>query len=354
MSTIAAKTLRVPAERLHRFAHDVFMSAGVDEKVAAETAGALWLTSLRGVDSHGLRLLPHYVAAIEGGRLNPNPKFQFEQTSASTGRLDADHSLGHAAGMEAMRHATELAKEAGTGFVSVRNSSHCGAMATYALEACKQDMIGMAYTHATPRLKTPNATQAFLGTNPICFAAPMADEEPFCFDAAPTAFSFNKVRQYGELEQALPGGVAADKEGRVTLDPKLAEQLLPIGDYKGFGLSLVVEILCGLLSGMPSGKDVSSMFDAPMSEKRYLGQFFGAMRIDVFEDVTRFKKRLQAMVNDLRQEKRLDSNTPVQVAGDPEKATQRERAANGIPLSATEFEKLNALATRLGLEQLSA
>jgi LDH2 family malate/lactate/ureidoglycolate dehydrogenase len=339
---------------MRTFAREAFLRAGVDAAVAEETARALWLTSLRGVDSHGLRLLPHYIAGIEGGRLNPKPNFKFERSAASTGRLDADHGLGHAAAMEAMRHAIELAKEAGTGFVSVRNSSHCGAMATYALEACAHDMLGMAYTHATPRLKTPNATRAFLGTNPICFAAPMVDEEPFCFDAAPTTFSFNKVRQYGEVGQVLPDGVAADVNGRVTLEAKQATQLLPIGDYKGFGLSLMVDILCGLLSGMPAGLEVSSMFDAPMSEKRYLGQFFGAIRIDVFEDVGRFKQRMQAMVNDLRAEQRVDANVPVQVAGDPEKTTQREREANGIPFSVGDLEKMNALAAHLNLEQLSA
>lgn len=353
MSVQAGIEVRVPAEKLRQFARDAFLRAGVDAQVAEETARALWMTSLRGVDSHGMRLLPHYIAAIEGGRLNPKPKLSFEQTSASTGRLDADHTLGHAAGMEAMRQAIKLAKEAGTGFVSVRNSSHSGAMATYALEACEQDMIGMAYTHATPRLKTPNASRAFLGTNPICFAAPMANEGPFCFDAAPTTFSFNKVRQYGELGQVLPADVAADKDGRVTLDPKMAEQLLPIGDYKGFGLSFVVEILCGLLAGMPAGLEVSSMFDAPMSEKRYLGQFYGAMRIDVFENVEVFKKRLQGMADSIRNEQRLDATIPVQVAGDPEKATAKEREANGIPFSAKELEKMNVLASRLGLEALA-
>jgi LDH2 family malate/lactate/ureidoglycolate dehydrogenase len=352
MSTPAVTSVRVPAEPLRTFAEQALLRAGVEANVASETARALWLTSLRGVDSHGLRLLPHYVAAVEGGRLNPKPHFTFERTSLSTGKLDADHSLGHAAGMEAMRQAITLAEEAGTGFVSVRNSSHCGAMATYALEACARDMIGLAYTHATPRLKTPNSTRAFLGTNPICFAAPMAEEEPFCFDAAPTAFSFNKVRQYGELGQTLPADVAADKNGVVTLDARLADQLLPIGDYKGFGLSLVVEILCGLLAGMPAGRDVSSMFDAPMSEKRYLGQFYGAIRIDVFEDVARFKHRLQKLVNEIRNEPRLDSALPIKVAGDPEKETAKERTANGIPFSKSELQKMNDLAAKLGLDAL--
>lgn len=342
----------VAADRLRKFAKDAFLNVGVVENVAEDTSYALWLTSLRGVDSHGVRLLPHYIASIEGGRVNPNPIFSFQQTSASTGRLDADHTLGHAAGMEAMRHAIQLANEAGVGFVSVRNSSHCGAMATYALEVCAQDMIGLAYTHATARLKTPNAPRPFLGTNPICFAAPMANEEPFCFDAAPTAFSFNKVKQYGEIGRSLPPDVAADRNGNVTLDPSLADQLLPIGDYKGYGLSLMVEILCGLLAGMPVGRDVSNMFGAPLSQKRYLGQFYGAMRIDVFEDVGRFKSRLQELVNKLRSEVRQDANIPIQVAGDPEKAAQREREKDGIPLYTGELESLNLLAARLGMEPL--
>lgn len=349
MNADALAQVRVPADALRQFAQRAFLQAGVDAKVAEGTAGALWLTSLRGVDSHGLRLLPHYIAALEGGRLNPKPNFVFEQTAASTGRLDADHSLGHAAGMEAMRYATRLAQEAGIGFVSVYNSSHCGALATYALEACQHDMLGMAGTHATARMRTPNGRRAFLGTNPICFAAPMADEGPFCFDSAPTPFSFNKVKQYREQGLRLPTGVAADQDGHATQDPNAAEQLLPIGDYKGFGLSLMVDILCGLLTGMPVGNQISNMFGDPLSEKRYLGHFFGAIRIDGFEDVNIFKIRMQKLVDDLRAEPALDASLPMQVAGDPEKRIHQDRAANGIPLSASDVDALNALGQRLGI-----
>lgn len=344
---------RIPADALRQFALNAFLAVNVTPQVAEETARALWLTSLRGVDSHGMRLLPHYVASLQGGRLNPQPNFAFEQTAASTGRLDADHSLGHAAGMLAMRHAIRLAQETGVGFVSVYNSSHCGAMATYALEACEHDMLGMAYTHATARMRTPNGRRAFLGTNPLCFAAPMANEEPFCFDSAPTPFSFNKVKQYREQGLQLPPDVAADKDGHMTQDPQAADQLLPIGDYKGFGLSLMVDILCGLLTGMPVGGEVSNMFGDPLSKKRYLGHFFGAIRIDAFEDVATFKTRMQKLVDDLRSEPALDPNLPMQVAGDPEKSTQRERATQGIPLYASDVQALNALGERLGIGALA-
>lgn len=352
MSAEIHTQIRVPADSLRQFAERAFVTAGVEAQVAQETARALWLTSLRGIDSHGMRLLPHYIASIEGGRLNPTPNFIFEQTAASTGRLDADHGLGHAAGMEAMRHAIQLAKEAGVGFVSVYNSSHCGALATYALEACEHDMLGMAYTHATARMRTPNGRRAFLGTNPICFAAPMANEEPFCFDSAPTPFSFNKVKQYRQQGLQLPPDVAADKDGHMTQDPSAAEQLLPIGDYKGFGLSLMVDILCGLLTGMPVGGEVSNMFGDPLSQKRYLGHFFGAIRIDAFEDVATFKTRMQSLADDLRSEPALNPSVPMQVAGDPEKRTQQDYAANGIPLFASDVDALNALGVRLGIGAL--
>ena len=101
--------------------------------------------------------IPHYLAAVEGGRINRTPSYRFEKTTASTGRLDADHTFGQAAGKTAMRHAIELAREAGSGFVAVRNSTHCGVMAYYALDACGEDMIGLAYTHASPKLRTAGA-----------------------------------------------------------------------------------------------------------------------------------------------------------------------------------------------------
>ena len=350
----SAANPRVAQAAARSLAEDALKAVGVAADVAVETARALWLTSLRGVDSHGLRLLPHYVSAVEGGRLNPTPDFQFEQTTASTGRLDADHGLGHAAGMVAMRHAIELAKEAGVGLVSVRNSSHCGAMATYALEACQHEMLGLAFTHAAAKMRSAGATRPFFGANPICFAAPMADEEPYCFDSAPTPFSVNKVRQYAEEGRPLPPEVGADKDGRMTTDASLAEQVLPIGDYKGFGLSMMVEVLTSLLAGMPAGPEISSMFGDPLSARRNLAQFYGAIRIDAFEDVDTFKRRLQDMADKVRQEPRLDPEVPVQVAGDPEKRAQAERMQSGIPFSQTEFAALNQLAERLGLEPLQS
>lgn len=334
---------------IYRFAYDALAASGARADVAQMTARGLWHTSLRGVDSHGIRLLAHYVHATRGGRINPQPNFGWRQTAAATGTLDADHTFGHAAGMTAMRHAIELARGAGAGFVSARNSTHCGAMAYYALEAAAHDMIGLAFTHATPKVQSPGATRPFFGTNPVCMAAPMENDAPFCFDSAITQYSFNKVRQFREDGKPVPPGIASDSSGRMTTDPEAAFQLLPLGVYKGFGLAMMVDILCGVLAGMPSGDEVSSMFENPLSERRLLGHFFGAIRIDTFIELDSFKRQLKRNADKIRGEPRLDPDQPVMIPGDPENRTMKERLASGVPVKALDMAKFEGLAAELGI-----
>ena len=343
---------RYRAAAVYDFVEQSLLKSGVEESGAKSTATGLWQASLRGVDSHGVRLLPHYLKAVEGGRINPNPEFRFEQTSPSTGRFDADHGFGHAAGIRAMRHAMELAREAGSGHVAVRNSTHCGSMAYFALEACTEDMIGTAYTHGTPKMRSANASETFFGTNPICMAAPMVSEGPFCYDGATTVMSANKIRLYGDRGLELPSGCGADKHGIETRVPDRVAQLLPIGDYKGFGIAMMVDILSGLLTGMPTGDEVSDMFEDPMSQKRNLGQFYGALRIDAFEETERFKTRLQELADRIRREPRQDPEVAVLVPGDPEKAHQADREVHGIPINPMVIEQFETVARHLKIEPL--
>jgi LDH2 family malate/lactate/ureidoglycolate dehydrogenase len=345
---------RHQAAVVYEFVEQALLKSGVEERAAQATTRGLWLASLRGVDSHGIRLLPHYLKAVKGGRIHPNANFRFEQTSASTGRLNADHGFGHAAGLLAMRHAMTLARKAGTGQVAVYNSSHCGSMAYFALEACEENMIGTAYTHATPSMRSANATSKFFGTNPICMAAPMATEGPFCYDGATTLVSINKIRMYGDSDKEIPIDWGADEEGQQTTIPDEVAQLLPIGGYKGFGLAMMVDIFCSMLTGAPSGDEVSNMFKDPLSEKRRIGQFYSATRIDAFEEPDRFKARLQETADRIRQQTRQDSELPVQIPGDPEKAYQADREAHGIPINATVLTQFGMIAEELNIEPLPA
>jgi ureidoglycolate dehydrogenase (NAD+) len=343
------KRIFLAPEKLREFLFQVLEHSGVEKETALHTADGLWSTSLRGVDSHGVRLLPHYISGVKGGRINPTPKMVFNQTSLSCGTLNADHGFGHSAGVRAMDHAIELAKQSGMGFISVRNSNHCGALAYFAERACKEDMIGLAFTHATPKVRTPGSNRPFVGINPMCISAPMEGEAPFSFDAAPTPFSNNKIKQYAEDGIHLPPGAAADGKGIETLDPRISEMLLPIGVYKGFGMALVVEIFCGFLSGMPAGPDVSAMYGNSLSEKRFLAQGYGAIRIDSFEDVNIFKRRLSEMAIRLRNEPCVEPEFGPMLPGDPEKKAIIYRMKQGIPVTEGDFEKFKTLAAKFAL-----
>lgn len=338
------KNYFIRAGRLCDFITEALIKAGVRDDVAAYVAEGLVQTSLRGVDSHGIRLLPHYLKGVRSGRINPDPKYRFKKTSPSTGTLDADHTFGHAAGMEAAKRAMELARHGGSGHVAVYNSSHFGAAAYYALEIAKHDMIGMAFTNTDALVKTYAGRRPFFGNNPIAFAAPCKGEEPFCLDMATSVVTFNKIRQLRESGASAPKGAGANKDGIETTNAGEITMLLPIGGYKGYGLSMAFEILCGMLTGMPYGPHIPKMFEAPMGKKRRLGHFISALRIDCFQKPSVFKRRLWAMMNELRHEPRIDRAVPVQVAGDPEKRFKKERTKNGIPLSSAEFKEFKAIA----------
>lgn len=344
-----SQPLFFPAEAMRTFVQNTLKRAGVEEPWAMTTGTGLWHASMRGVDSHGIRLLPHYLDGIRLGRINPSPSMTFTRTMAATGTLDADNALGHAAGVKAMHHAMTLAEEAGVGMVSVRRSSHCGAMGYFALQACERDMLGLAFTHATARVMTPGGTNPFFGNNPICMAAPMRDEEPFCYDGATTTITFNAVKAFGEQGLPLPPGLAADANGQFTECPAEATQLAPIGGYKGMGLSMVVDILCALLSGMPAGPEVSAMYGSPLTQPRNLGQCFAAIRISAFEDPARFRERMQTLAEDLRRVPSLGESSGPMAPGDPEKAHFRQRMRTGIPLCTAVADSLRARAAEFGL-----
>jgi len=337
---------RVSHQTLASFMRQVLRSIDVREDVSSHLVHALIESSLRGVDSHGVRLFPHYIRGVRGGRINPNPVYRFHQTSPSTGRFDADHTFGHAACMEAARKAVALATDAGSAHIAVFQSSHFGAAATFAMEIARNDMIGMSFTNTDALVKTYGGKSAFLGNNPICIAVPCDGEEPICLDMATSIVTFNKIKQLRERRLKAEPGVGADDLGNETTDPDRISMLNPIGGYKGYGLSFMVEVFCSLLTGMPYGPFIPKMFEAPMDQKRNLGQFIIALRIDGFQEIHSFKKRMATFVQDLRKSPPFDPGQPIQVPGDPEKEKQKERSQTGIPLHEAELSSLRALSSR--------
>ena len=336
------KTLRIVIEHF-------FTKIRVSKRIYQDVIDGLIETSLRGVDSHGIRLVPHYIRATLLGRINKNPKIKFNKTSFSVCNMDADHTYGISAGVIAMKKAISLAEKTGVGMVAVKNSSHFGAAGIYGLMAARKNMIGVAMTHVEDLVVPYGGTKPFLGTNAFCFAAPMDKEEPLCLDMATTMISFNKLRMYRRENKPLESGSAVDKAGNYTTDPHDAVALTHFGSYKGYGVALMIEVLCSLLTGGPYGPYITHMF--PLSEKkRNLSHFFMAIDIKKFHPVIVFKKRMRQMAEEIRCQKPAQGFGAVMVAGDPEKNTYKERIKNGIPITDEMREDFNSLAKELNLQ----
>lgn len=299
---------------------------------------SLVMTSLRGVDSHGINLFPHYCRAVAAGRINRAPQMHFNQTAASTAILDADHAFGHHAGAVAMDHAIEVARATGMSSVAVRNSTHFGAAAYFSLRAAEKECIGFAFCNADALVKVHNSRESFFGTNPVCFAAPMADEGPFSLDMATSLAAWNKVGNARRTGSPIPPTWAFDESGHSVTDANLARSLAPVGGYKGFDLGMMVDILCALLAGGPVSKDIPAMYGAPISTRRNITHFFMAIDIAKFSEPTVFKAALQSMANRIRTLPQSDdADDVVMVAGDPEKRTYERRLREGIPMDDEKF-----------------
>ena len=340
----------IAAENLSVFIKKILSKENVDPISATNVAEGLVHASIRGVDSHGIRLLPHYLRGLEGGRINGNPVYNFEKTTSTTGILDADNAFGHAAGMRAVKHLIELTKESGMGSVSVRHSTHFGAASFFGLEIARHGMLGFSFTHSDPLIPPSGGKKPFLGNNPICFTCPVEGEGPLCVDMATSMITFNKVLRMREDKLVAPNGVGYDSEGSVTTDPEKIISLAPVGGYKGYGLSLMVEILCATLSGMPIAPNIGHMYKDGPDKKRNLGHFFMAINIESFLGLHSFNRRMKDIINELRMQEPTNINAPIMVAGDPEKKTENERAQNGIPVGSHEIAFLEELALKYGIK----
>ena len=349
-------TVQIPADTLHQQIEAILTAWGVPEETANQTAEALTDTDLHGVDSHGVGLIPMYDQRRGQGRINvsANPKIVSEKGAVAL--IDADQSLGHPVSIMAMQLACMKAKETGIGLVGVRNSNHFGAAGYYSRLAAKQGMIGMAMTHAPGSAIVPTfGRDAVLGTNPIAFAAPAKSNKPFSLDMATSTVALNKVRNYYRRGKEIPLGWAMDNEGQPTSNPKVgyeARRVSPVGgtrelgSHKGYGLAMMVEILCAVLTGAwaEAGKEDSNGY--PVKSTNQTGHFFMTIDPSHFRDNEEFNEELDLMIDMLHATPSIDPAQPVLVAGDPEWAIFAERRRDGVPLPEVLIEELREVVSR--------
>ncbi|QEI08843.1 Ldh family oxidoreductase [Pigmentiphaga aceris] len=347
LQPVAADALPYAAESLRNWGAACLRALNVPDEAADEVARSLVQTSLRGIDSHGIARLPHYLDRIAHGSIRPQPAITTTRSGPSTAQVHGDQGLGIVVSHHANREAITIAREQGVAAVGVSDSSHCGAVGLYSREAARQGMIGIAFTHSDKIAAPHGGYQAFLGTNPISIAFPRGDGEPVCLDMATTSIPWNQVMNARREGQPLPDGVAVDATGDVTTDAQQTRALSPLGGqrygHKGYALALMIELLCGPLNGNPYGPQIGPMYEE-LTRPRHIGAFF------IVIDPQRFAggATLAATIEHLATALLAEPGSP-KMPGDPEIEVAAERTLAGIPIEPVLRAQIAAWSERLGV-----
>lgn len=290
--------MRVTRDQLFELMKKKFVKAGLNDKDATNISTMLSWADARGIHSHGAVRVEYYVERIVKGGINVDSEMKFERTGNATGILHGENGLGFTAALEAMDEAIAIAKTEGVAAVGMANISHSGALGYFTEYAASKDMIALSVCQSDPMAVPFGGSEPFFGTNPIAFAAPAEDGKMFSLDMATTVQAWGKILHARSKHEKIPLGWAVDENGNETEDSKAVHALLPISGPKGYGLMMMVDVLSGVLLGVPTGKDVSSMY-ADLTKGRELGQFHLVINPEMFVGVEQFKKNLTKVMDQL-------------------------------------------------------
>ena len=334
----------VSAEKLKSVTTDIFSRLGLPLRDAQLMGESLVDADLRGVHSHGTRWVARYAAAVRSGHAKQQPKVEAVYDEGPTAALDGDSGLGHVVSTVAMRLAISKAKEHGTGTVTLRNSSHCGAMAYYTNMAADQGCIGFATSTAGILMAPVGGRDKLIGVNPVSWGFPTSRGWNVDLDMAPSVVAGSKLDMAMVRGDKIPLGWALDSDGNPTDDPKAGMQglLLPIGGTKGYGLAVVLDILAGVLSGGRFGKGLGIQGGS---------QFFQAIDIARFMPLADFKARMEELLDQIKGSALAPGATGIFLPGEIEFNNTQERLRSGILMEETTLHDIDAVAAELGIEE---
>jgi LDH2 family malate/lactate/ureidoglycolate dehydrogenase len=346
-----SNSTRVPADTLRKQLTSIFSAVGTPDDHADIAAKVLVSASVRGVDTHGVANVVGYSQNAENGTYSIPQQMDIISESETTALMSGGNGIGLVSAYTAMEIAIEKAKKFGLGMVSVKDGHHVGMVAYYAMMALEHDMIGMSMTTAAPAVRPALGARKMLGTNPIGFAAPAGEERDFVLDMATSTVASGKVGLARRIGVPIPAGWAVTTEGEEITEPPDGENdswaLNPLGNtreqgsHKGYGLAVMVDILCGVLSG--------GGFSAQLSRGENMTW---VMAIDIarFRDVDEFKSMMDDMIRELHATTALPGEDRVLVAGDPEADAADDRLANGVPVENGQYAAIRARAAEVGVD----
>lgn len=342
--------ITVMPDPLKQTVQQIFHKAGCCEEDAAFIAQCLVQTNLWGIDSHGVLRVPLYIQRLQTGAMNPRPKITTVNGQSSLEVMDADNAPGYLAGRAAMTRAIELAKSNSIGATAIVNSNHCGATALYARMAAAQDMVGIAMSNVVPNMVVPGGSKPITGNNPIAMAVPTFDAFPFVLDISLSAVAGGKLLLAANNNEKIPLDWATDSEGRPTDDPVRGFEgfLLPMGGHKGFGLSLFVDILCGVITGGAFQHQLKGMYKYPddPSLTSHMMIVLNPLAIMAKDEL---RERMASFYQTVKSSPMWDPSKEMFLPGEIEYRAEQERRVKGIPLAVKLYDELLELGAQLGV-----
>ncbi|KAH0841587.1 hypothetical protein AYO21_01178 [Fonsecaea monophora] len=342
----------VTAENARRFVADVLQGNGVSEENAKIIADCLIQADLRGVDTHGMNRIPSYMERVRQGVLDPTAQPIFNQVTPVVGQVDGRNAFGFLCAHVGMEHAIEMARTYGIGMVSVKHSNHFGMSAWIVQQAIDAGMMSLVFTNSSPALPVWGGREKLMGVSPIACGAPAGQAPPFILDMAPSVAARGKIYKAKRRGEKIPLDWALDKDGRQTDDPEaaLGGVMLPMGGPKGSGLSIMMDVFSGVLSGSAFAGHVTNPYDP--SRPADTGHFFVVIKPDLFMSLEEFKQRMDYLYQRVVGCEKMDGVERIFFPGEIEQITAMARLASGIPLVEAEIDALNAEALRVSKQQL--
>ncbi len=342
---------RVPVDTLQGFVERALCSQGVPTEDARAVATLMVEADVLGHDTHGTFRLRQYLARLRDGGCNARARVEVVRETAATALVDGDDGLGHLAMVAARDLAIDKARSAGVAWVGVRRGNHAGPLALYVKAQAEAGMIGMAAGVGSANHVPPfGGTDLLLGTNPIAIAAPSGGDDPFLLDMATTVAAMGRIKVLEQRGEPMPEGWMVGRDGAPLTDPSARADgyLLPIGGPKGFGLSVAIGLMAGVLNGAAFGSEVVD-FTSDTTSATNTGQFVMALDLAAFGAEDAFAPAAARAFAEMRASAPLPGHDPVRLPGDNKAAAAAERRANGLNLGPALRTDLAALATEYGI-----
>lgn len=348
---LMADAAAIRPQVLRDFVAQALGSQGVPDEDAAQVAALMVEADIYGYATHGVFRLRQYMARLKAGGCNPTPTITIAHEAAATAVIDGDDGLGHLAMAAARDLAIRKARGAGIGWVGVRRGNHAGPLALYVRPQAEAGLLGMAASVGSANHVPPfGGSDLLLGTNPIAFSAPNQGDDPFVFDMATTVAAMGKIKTLLQQGEPMPEGWMVGRDGKPLTDPARKSEgfLLPIGGAKGFGLSVAIGLMAGVLNGAAFGSDVVD-FTNDTTSSTNTGQFVMALDPAAF-GVTDFAADAARVFDEMRASDPLPGHAPVRMPGEGKTAAAAARKEGGLALKPALLRDLQAIQDEYGFD----